>query len=77
MQELYTLNLNEFELSERIAKIEKILALNADTDIIKQNTNAEKAATIVANIFLNFGSETLKSCPYIVESIIYANHLRH
>ena len=56
MQELYTLNLKEFELSERIAKIEKILALKADTDIIKQNTNAEKTATIVANIFLNFGS---------------------
>ena len=59
MQELYTLNLKEFELSERIAKIEKILALKADTDIIKQNTNAEKAATIVANIFLNFGSKNL------------------
>ena len=59
MQELYTLNLKEFELSERIAKIEKILALRAETDIIKQKINAPALVTIVAKSFLNLGSKNL------------------
>ena len=59
MQEWYTLNRKEFELSLLIAKIENILALSDAVETIIKDTAKVTNPIIAVNIFLNLDSKSL------------------